>query len=62
MNIDRKCPEYSVVSDDRCYDAVSLLNSSDRFLETSFDCPNSSQKWPQCDISIQKNLLLSLVG
>lgn len=41
----------------RCYNKKATFAQS-----PTSNCPDSSQKWPQCDVSIDRNALLSLIG
>lgn len=41
----------------RCYHGLVVLEEPEPSA-----CPDSSQKWPQCDVSIDGTTLLSLIG
>lgn len=71
-NLERKCPKFAIGTGPDC-----LCTKKDYIFNTYFwqcqyryaaygavsaNCPDSSQKWPQCDVSIHRNALLSLVG
>lgn len=74
-NIGRKCPQFSIGIGPEClcievrykFDLSSWLcyDETNRISQTIIpiaQCPDAIKKWPQCDDSIQRNALLSLVG
>lgn len=73
INIGRQCPKESIgigpdclcIRNDYIFDRYKwgCYNVKSTFAHPAVsNCPDSSQKWPQCDVSIDRNALLSLVG
>lgn len=70
---DRKCPAASIgigpdclcIKKDYVFNKL-LWECYHKFATFAFpsvsNCPDSTQKWPQCDVSIDRNTLLSLIG
>lgn len=73
-NVGRKCPKFSIGTGPNCLCTKTASIFNIYFWECqhprptikssieSTNCPDSSQKWPQCDVSIHRNALFSLVG
>lgn len=72
-NVGRKCPKLSIGIGPDCLCMRKSHKFNPSWWECNSDqavyvqsfasgCPDHSQKWPQCDVSIHRNALLSLVG
>lgn len=70
-NVGRKCPENSIgigpdclciEEDFRFYDSMWSCLRAESAYSSNAQCPEGGNKWPQCNVEIQRNVIISLIG